>query len=400
MRLRKKTVASMAAIAIALTALPGCESSDVSSVTDSNGTEPENVVIVGGDVSNQPSIDEATIREFFDLAIESNGCVDIVVADGDPHSSLGSIGRASSDAESDSRRELENNAISNSLVAAYMESSSADDEETDLMEALDYAARDLNAAGNDGANTLVIVHSGLQTSGMLQFQVGLLGAEPSEVKDAAAGKLPDLSNVNDVVWVNCGVVSGEQGDLSQSQQLRLKEIWSAVLAEAGCENVEFLDLTSSQDRSDGLPYVTAVEVENDPVVVETSETATFSFSSDTLLFQADSAEFASEEDAASILSTVAEEMKGRPESRAHVQASTASYPWDPAWALELSNQRAQAVADALVSLGIEAERISAEGLGFSNPDHVDDLDSSGRQIPEKAALNRKVTIELETGDTE
>ena len=93
-------------------------------------------------------------------------------------------------------------------------------------------------------------------------------------------------------------------------------------------------------------------------------------------------------------------MKGRPESSAHVQASTASYPWDPAWALELSNQRAQAVADALVSLGIEAERISAEGLGFSNPDHVDDLDSSGRQIPEKAALNRKVTIELETGDME
>lgn len=388
---KKVAVVAASALAFALV-LVGCAGSEPE---EGSAEHPVNVVVVGGQVQNQPAVAPEVVEEYFDLAVASFGVVDIVVPDGSPYSAIGGSGAAFSAASSSKRKELEEVAISQALVTAYREEASALTAETDVLSALDLASRDFNSAGNGGENVAVVVHSGLSTSGLLRFQDGLLGAEPSEVVQAVSGELPDLSGIDRLVWVNCGLVSGGQEELPRSQQERLKETLSAVLAEAGCASVEFRDLTPGGEPAAGLPSVTAVEVERSPVVVETESGASYTFSGETLMFRPDSAEFADEAEASAVLSEVASAAGAR-EGRVRVQASTASYPWDPEFALALSQERASAAANALVSLGVEADRIDAEGLGYGGADHVEDIDpETGLQIPSAAALNRKVTITIE-----
>lgn len=51
--------------------------------------------------------------------------------------------------------------------------------------------------------------------------------------------------------------------------------------------------------------------------------------------------------------------------------------------LRLSQERANAVRDLLVSLGAPADRISARGLGSDFPGYVPDHDSQGTSIPSR-----------------
>ena len=60
----------------------------------------------------------------------------------------------------------------------------------------------------------------------------------------------------------------------------------------------------------------------------------------------------------------------------------------------LSQQRAKAVLDLLVELDVPTDRMTAEGLGSNFPGYVQDHDADGNLIPEAAAANRKVIIEL------
>jgi OmpA-OmpF porin, OOP family len=62
--------------------------------------------------------------------------------------------------------------------------------------------------------------------------------------------------------------------------------------------------------------------------------------------------------------------------------------------LRLSQERANAVRDLLVSLGAPADRISTRGLGSDFPGYVPDHDPQGNLNPVLAAQNRQVIIEL------
>lgn len=161
------------------------------------------------------------------------------------------------------------------------------------------------------------------------------------------------------------------------------------------EPSEVVQAVSGEKPTTGFPSVTEVEVERAPVVVETESAATYTFSGETLMFCPDSAKFVDEAEAASVLSEVASVAETR-EGRVRVQASTASYPWNPEYAQALSQERASAAADALVSLGVEAGRIDVEGLGFGGPNYIEDIDpETGLQIPSAATRNRRVTITIE-----
>jgi outer membrane protein OmpA-like peptidoglycan-associated protein len=63
--------------------------------------------------------------------------------------------------------------------------------------------------------------------------------------------------------------------------------------------------------------------------------------------------------------------------------------------LRLSQQRANAVRDLLVSLGAPADRIGTQGLGSDFPGYVKDRDAQGNLDPIPAAQNRQVIIEFD-----
>lgn len=62
---------------------------------------------------------------------------------------------------------------------------------------------------------------------------------------------------------------------------------------------------------------------------------------------------------------------------------TSEAQWDDATNMKLSEERAKAVADQLVSMGIEAGRLEPKGMGESQP-----VDSNN--TPEGKANNRRV----------
>src|SRR5262249_11813876 len=61
----------------------------------------------------------------------------------------------------------------------------------------------------------------------------------------------------------------------------------------------------------------------------------------------------------------------------------------------LSLQRAGAVRDVLISLGVAADRIAPPvGVGSHGPNHVNDLAADGSLLPGPAAHNRSVVVTL------
>jgi outer membrane protein OmpA-like peptidoglycan-associated protein len=62
--------------------------------------------------------------------------------------------------------------------------------------------------------------------------------------------------------------------------------------------------------------------------------------------------------------------------------------------LQLSQKRANAVRDLLISLGAPGDHISVRGWGSDFPGHVPDRDQQGNLDPIPAAQNRQVIIEM------
>ena len=81
-------------------------------------------------------------------------------------------------------------------------------------------------------------------------------------------------------------------------------------------------------------------------------------------------------------------LKKYPDSKVTVKGYTDSLG-DPAYNVDLSQRRAQAVADELVKQGVKAENVKAVGYGAANPIATNDTVAGRRQ-------NRRVELEIET----
>ena len=88
------------------------------------------------------------------------------------------------------------------------------------------------------------------------------------------------------------------------------------------------------------------------------------------------------------ISTTAAVLKKYPDSKVTVKGYTDSLG-DPAYNVDLSQRRAQAVADELIKQGVKAENVTAIGYGASNP-------VATNKTVEGRRLNRRVELEIET----
>src|SRR4051794_30676553 len=159
--------------AIALTAgAAGCGSAQAA---DPSGA----VSFVIGARSNMPAprLDGLAL-EPLDAAVENQSYVSIVVADGQPHIAGERdliIEGANDTAREQSKRQNRQDVEDGILAAA------ADDEEVDLLAALELAARTMRSK-DTSPRTVVVVDSGLSTTGPLDFtRDGMLDADAEEV---------------------------------------------------------------------------------------------------------------------------------------------------------------------------------------------------------------------------
>lgn len=268
-------------------------------------------------------------------------------------------------------------------ILAQLAGAAAVTEEVDTLQALRLAGQALSDAGT---KELLVLDSGLSTTGYLDYTTGLLDATPQAVtaalKEACA--LPDLTGVR-VTWVYLGQVAPPQDPLTPQQEESLKAIWRQVLLDAGAEEVTFASDFAASQSYENLPSVSLVETEPQELPLDLPQLDQTQVS-----FVADSDQFLNPEAAAQAIQKVASYLLEHPSLEVCVVGTTAS--GDPDQRQRLSQQRAQAVCRVLEEQGVASSRLTPMGLGFSHPWHVEDRGQDGALVESLAQQNRRVLI--------
>ena len=135
--------------------------------------------------------------------------------------------------------------------------------------------------------------------------------------------------------------------------------------------------TKAAEQSAALKAVGTTKTKGNKVSLQYKEPIRFGHNSDVI-------ENVSKAD----IATTAAVLKKYPDNKVVVKGYTDSLG-DPAYNIDLSQRRAQAVANELVKQGVKAENITAIGYGASNPVATNSTIEGRRQ-------NRRVELEIET----
>lgn len=358
---------------------------------EQNSQVPVAVAIVIGNHANSraPNLASQEIGKIVQAATSSYGFVSIVNLDGSPELvggcliNLPQAGLAKSKLNQIATEQ--SHRILSSLSAVK-----SSHPEVDTMAALEVACRSLSSAPPGSSKQIVVLDSGLSTTGPLNFQKSdFLNAEPSAVADYLNAKkeIPNFSGIT-ITWIGLGDVAEPQKSLSAAQRANLKQIWTAIIEKTG-GNVIFLDTLSGGDNSaNDYPKVSTVSLLSAPAqTFEDSGAVVFR----NIQFIGDTANYINPEEVRKVLTPVAEYMKVSPGFPVLLIGTTAGGK-DKEFCLRLSSERADAVRNTLVSLGALESQIKAIGLEFDDPWHIPDIRSDGTLIESVAAQNRKVVL--------
>lgn len=368
MQTRFRTTVAVAIGAGQLLLLGSCESGSPPTIAvvagqHANAIVPERVPELEAVLSKTRKVDQTKLV--------------VVRADGRPSTVL--------DAE---RPDGDDNPFAKDLLAEELTKILADGEaatpEVDLLAAIDQAARELRESKGD--KTLFVIDSGLQTTGALRFQTGLLLAEPKDLVASLqqANSLPDLSDVS-VVLIGIGSVASPQPSLPIPARRRLEAIWKAIITASKAKAVTVVeDPPQARARTTPLPRVTVVPVAAPPPLVPCRLQA------DSLGFEPDSKELRDARAAVALLRTcVARLATAR---RISVIGTTSSAGTEEG-RLKLSQERAEVIRNLLIGFGISPSRLTAKGIGnHCKPPCVDDR-PAGVFDPILATRNRLVIVQ-------
>lgn len=262
--------------------------------------------------------------------------------------------------------------------------------EANPLEALARASEQVGPGG-----TVVLLDSGLQTLAPLDFRAkGLLDAEPKEIVDflESNNNLPKLEG-RQVVLVGIGLTAEPQKSLDTARRKNLLAIWQEIANRGKAKCIE-VDAQQRKETpaTDVGQVVSPVDVEP-PVNVPADCSETVLRDGGSVKFRPDLATFVDEAAARDALKALADRIiKGR--LTVKLTGTTSSWGNSVEGKRKLSRERAEAVKQILIDQGVPGDRISAEGVGYPYPGSVNDRDSNGNLVPELAARNRNVIVQL------
>ena len=394
-KLITRTVITLLILSLLILTLSGCDS------PDSDKEQPSvAVAIVLGNHSSAFSLNMSSPDLISTVSkATANGFVSVICADGKPHVASADIYVVPEQYRQADPKKLEADArqkatkILSSLV--YVK---AQNPELDTLTALSQAVRSLSSTPADSEKMIYVLDTGLSTTGVLDFRENLLDADPDAIADLLAERdaLPDFSGIT-VKWQQLGDVSPPQQSLSHAQVKILGAIWTAII-EKGGGTMEISDIPPGQTVNDstGFPKISVVNLppeksitfETSEIVVE--EEKPIVFTEKQVRFIGDTAKYVDAKKTEEVLKPVAEYMIANPDFKGLLVGTTATGGKDSC--LKLSEDRAKAVRDTLVSMGVPDKRLITLGLGFDDPWHVPDTDSGGNLIEKLASQNRKVVL--------
>lgn len=371
------------------------------------GTSPEALAILVGNhaCSKELYLEHSEIAEKVEGVIRAYGDISVVSVDGSP--SL--VEEGSYDIPDQYKGADESRLKADAESKAYdlmmrLHEIEADDEEVDTLEALRVAADTLSFAQEGAGKTIIVVDTGLSTSGILNFNNNLMYGEPEAIVELLDEKsaIPDLTDM-EIYWYQLGEVAAPQQELSPRQIKKLEDIWNAIIEKGGgrCD-FRYPKKPEGYDKEEKcLPMVTTVELQaEEPVRLEAPSVEKMDFDEAVFLdeeqirFQGDSDIYAEPDKALMAIEPVAEYMSQHGDFELLLVGTTAGDE-DSAYVRELSFARANAVKNSLISLGVSRERMIVVGLGNQDKWHLKGVGTSG----ELAAQNRKVVL-LDAGTEE
>jgi len=322
-------------------------------------------------------------------AAKQSQALSVVRVDGSP--TVAFQGTFRTDAANDVARDNELQAFI-TATTGHVASLQPKTAEADVLAALSEAARITPEGG-----TVVLIDSGLQTTGQIRFQdAGAFGANPDEFVQYLQTRslMPRLTN-RAVVLVGLGNTAEPQAALDPSQRSSVTSLWQTVATAGGATCVQVVDTAASRTSVTTDVPVTPVTLPTVPPFQPCGETI---LTDDMVGFLPDQAVFRDPAAARNTLQDLANVIvNGR--QQVELIGTTATAGPSEAGRVELSKRRAEAVKTVLVELGIAADRISTVGAGTSWPGRVNDIAPDGSLIPTAAAQNRAVVVRLSCPST-
>ena len=395
----KKTnrVALVFAIAVViLTLMAGCNSS----LTSTEREKPVAVSILIGNhaCSKELNITSAPVQEAVSKAISSYGYISVINVDGDPDILIeGSCDIDSRYKDADPQKLAQDASTRTIALLSELQNAKADTPEVDTLAALRLAVRTFASSPEDAERVIVVIDSGLSTTGLCNFSNNLLFGEPEVIADALYEQeaIPDFTGVQ-ILWQQMGDVDLPQKSLSPRQVNQLRAIWKAIVEKGGGSFIAYDVPPSEGEPNDELPVVSPVELADEsPIVFEpgVTEQETFSFEDPLFLLEAqvqfvpDSEALVDPNAAKAIIEPIAEYMLEHPELELLLVGTTAGDNTSE-FGFSLSLGRAMTVKSILTSFGVDEDRILTRGLGGTDPWHIYNVGTQG----ELAAQNRKVVL--------
>ncbi len=293
-------------------------------------------------------------------------------------------------------KEENDNDFLNQVVSDIKRESIPRTDEINIINAL-FAAEKTLSKTNISDKKIILFSSGISTDGILDFSKNpdLLNEKPKTiVKMLKENKsLPNLTGIT-VIWHGLGVVEEPQENLTISEQKKLEKIWKSIL-EACNVNMDDSDIKLDIGNMNDQEHIAQIK-SNFPIVSVACFTDEIVFMEENIGFVEETAEFKNKEKAKRKLSAYVKFLKDSNYKQFYVIGSTAS-DGDNQGCIDLSEDRAKAVKDVLVKLGVPASNLKIYGIGREDYSgeykwRVNDLDKNGKLIPKAAQSNRKVVI--------
>lgn len=345
------------------------------------------------DVQNTPEI-----KETIEAVVDSEGYLSIVNLDGSPSEVFGQhinlpdeIKNANATMRQSEQKRMADN------ILRELSNVQAEVPEADTLAALKLAVRSLKSSGI-AERRLMIIDSGLSTSGVIDFRNNLISADPETLAEMLMQRkeIPDFSEIR-VDWFLIGDVSFPQEELEGRHKEQIREIWKAII-EKGGGTVVFKDNTPRpSEPRENLPQVSPIDLpDSEPIFFEKcdlkKEENPFRepvfLSESQVKFNGNSSDYSDPSTAISVISEIADYMNSNPSFRILLCGTTAGDNRSD-FSRKLSLERAEAVKRTLIELGINENRILTRGLGSEDPWHYYGAGTSDDPL---ASANRKVVL--------
>lgn len=396
MRFMKLAAAVFSALA-GVTILVGCGS--LSGANEGAEGSGENIAVIYGRHSNSAA-DPALLGSSVKSAVGAKGKIEFIRLDGSPVKvDQGAFeledGMVELQSKNKKNLEAEIAAVTESMIEDLSgDAAVAQSPEVDILSAFGLASRGFSGA--EGKNVVVISDPGISTAGVVNLtEIGLEPDADSFVAWATEeGVLPNLSNIDEIVWYCFGDVAAPQPKPKPATIENLKTFWRAVLAASGFEGELVFDDAAPGNVSyaPDLPAVTVVDVPDvSPYagqVVELREDGGVHFNPDEDTFI----------DEAAVEDTLAEyvEWLSDPALVVHVQGYVSHSTNTRHGEGELAALRANAVKAKLVQMGVPEAQVIVDDTGKGLGPY--EYGENGKSDSEIDALNRFVLLSFEQAE--